>query len=96
LEEEMRTKNFVSGLNNSQKIRVICDGVGFVTTVSGAFDMVFTHQRIAVTGVLAALGLDVRAAKEHDKPVPTGLACRQKVYGPDNEIVQLDVQVDLL
>ena len=53
----MRTKRFVQGLNNNQRIRVICDGVGFVTTVAGAFDMPLTHQRIAVTSTLVSLGL---------------------------------------
>lgn len=92
----MRTKNFVPGLKNNQKIRVICDGVGFVTTVAGAFDMVFTHQRIAVCCVLGRLSFAIRDALDLGKDVPRGFGCCQRVYGPDNKIVELDVQVDLL
>jgi hypothetical protein len=92
----MRTKNFVPGLKNNQKIRVICDGVGFVTTVAGAFDMVFTHQRIAVTGILTSLGCSIRGATARGVSIPTGLAGRQSVYGPDNKRMEINVQVDLL
>lgn len=92
----MRTKSLIAGLRNNQKIRVICDGVGFVTTVAGAFDMVFTHQRIAVCCVLGRLSFAIRDALDLGKDVPRGFGCRQRVYGPDNKIVDLDIQIDLL
>ena len=92
----MRTKNFVTGLKNTQKVRVICDDVGFVTTVAGVFDMVYTHQRIAVTGILTGLGVSIRGATARGTPIPTGLAGRQTVDGPDNKRMEIDVQVDLL
>lgn len=87
----MRTKRFVMGLNNNQRIRVICDGVGFVTTVAGAFDMPLTHQRVAVTGTLVSLGLSRVGNTE-----VTGTLLRQRVFGPDGQRMEIDVQVDLL
>ncbi|NBP69715.1 MAG: hypothetical protein EBR30_02960 [Cytophagia bacterium] len=87
----MRTKRFVTGLNNNQRIRVICDGIGFVTTVAGAFDMPLTHQRIAVTSTLVSLGLTQVA-----DPNVTGTLLRQRVFGPEGRQVEIDVQVDLL
>ena len=87
----MRTKRFVTGLNNNQRIRVICDGIGFVTTVAGAFYMPLTHQRIAVTSTLVSLGLTQVA-----DPNVTGTLLRQRVFGPEGRQVEIDVQVDLL
>jgi len=87
----MRTKRFVMGLNNNQRIRVICDGVGFVTTVAGAFDMPLTHQRIAVTSTLVSLGLT-----QVTNPNVTGTLLRQRVFGPEGRQMEIDVQVDLL
>jgi len=79
------------GLNNNQRIRVICGDVGFVTTVAGAFEMPFTHQRIAVTSTLLDLGLAVI-----QEPYTMGRGASQTVYGPDNERMVIDVTVDLL
>jgi hypothetical protein len=87
----MRTKRFVQGLNNNQRIRVICGGVGFVTTVAGAFDMPLTHQRIAVTSTLVSLGLT-----QVTDPNVTGTGLRQRVFGHDGQQVEIDVQIDLL
>ncbi len=89
----MRTKRFVTGLNNNQRIRVICDGVGFVTTVAGAFDMAFHHQRVAVTTALVSLGCDQHLPEGSR---PTGFGTRMKVYNGKGEQVFVDVQVDLL
>lgn len=100
----MRTKRLVYGLDNSQKVRIICNGVGFVTTVRGALDMCFSHQRTAVLSILTSLGYDQFLPVEKR---PTGLATRLKVYQPgckavDGKMtdtstqVEVDVQVDLL
>jgi hypothetical protein len=51
----MRTKAIIPGLKNSQKIRVIVDGVGFVTTVEGMTEMCFTEQRAAVWNALEVI-----------------------------------------
>jgi len=51
----MRRKQIISGLNNSQRVRVIVNGVGFYTTVQGATEMVFTEQRVAVWNALEVM-----------------------------------------
>ena len=88
----MRTKRFVQGLNNNQRIRVICDGVGFVTTVAGAFDMPLTHQRIAVTSTLVSLGLN----RYRGNVRVTGTLRRQRVIDHNGQSIDLDVQIDLV
>jgi hypothetical protein len=88
----MRTKRFVDGLNNSQKIRVIVNGVGFYTTVAGAFNMVFTSQQKAVTMALLSIGL---SQGNPYKEQVTGIARTFTVYGEDDKKVDVQVQVDL-
>jgi nitrogen-specific signal transduction histidine kinase len=82
----MRAKRLIQGLNNSQKIRVIVDGVGFVTTVQDVESMPFVSQRIAVHSVLAAIGTQGLQ----------GLAARQRVYTEHQGYVEFQVQVDLI
>ena len=89
----MKTQRWVNGLNNSQKIRVICDGVGFYTTVRGAFDMCFAPQRAAVTSVLMSLGWDQQLPLAQR---PTGKARRERVYDYNGQPVDIEVQIDLL
>lgn len=52
----MRRKQIIQGLKNSQRIRVIVDGVGFITTVQDAVEMPFTEQRVAVWNALEVIG----------------------------------------
>jgi len=54
----MRKKSIVQGLKNSQKIRIIVDGVGFHTTVQGMTEMCFTEQRVAVWQALEVIARD--------------------------------------
>ena len=54
----MRMKQVIRGLNNSQKIRVIVNGVGFNTTVLGMTEMCFTDQRIAVWLALERIAME--------------------------------------
>jgi hypothetical protein len=82
----MRSKRLIMGLNNSQKIRVILDGVGFSTTVQDVDNMPFVSQRMAVHGVLMSLGVS------GDK----GLATTQYVYGDRGVREEYQVQVDLI
>ena len=89
----MKTKRYYTGLDNNQKIRVIINGVGFVTTVKGVFDMCFRDQRVAVGNVLTSIGFD-QYLPEGERP--TGLLRREKVFGSDDQLVEYDVQVDLL
>jgi len=88
----MRRRQFVAGLNNSQPIRVICNGVGFYTTVAGAFDMCMYEQRVAVTSVLSSIG----ASRKMPGNQSTGLATRINCYTHDGRRVDVDVQVDLV
>ena len=82
----MRAKRLIQGLNNSQKIRVIIDGIGFVATVQDVDNMPFVSQRIAVYSVLASLGA-------HGGQ---GLACTQRVYSECDGQKEYQIQVDLV
>ena len=83
----------VVGLKNSQKIRVIVNGVAFHTTVQGAMEgMSFVDQRLAVSHVLTELGLG--QFNHTDKPL--GIAKPVRVFNHKNERVTVDVQVDLV
>ena len=90
----MRVKRFVDGLNNSQKIRVIVNGVGFYTTVAGAFNMVFGSQQKAVTMALLTIGLS--QGNPFKKEPVTGIARTFNVYDHEDKLVNVDVQVDLV
>ena len=48
----MRTKQWIPGVNNKQRIRVICNGVGFFTTVQDALSGPFIVQTDAIRSVL--------------------------------------------
>ena len=88
----MRSR-LVVGLKNSQKIRVIVNGVAFHTTVQGALEgMSFVDQRLAVSHVLTELGLG--QFNHTDKPM--GIAKPVRVFNHKNERVTVDVQVDLV
>jgi hypothetical protein len=87
----MKTKRFVTGLNNSQKIRVIVDGVGFVTTVAGVFDMPIRTQRVATSMALNSLGLSQGGAV-----AITGIARTYDLYDHDGKPVNINVQVDFV
>jgi hypothetical protein len=81
----MRTKQVIQGLNNSQKIRVIINGVGFHTTVMGMTEMLFTDQRVAVWNALDQI------AREGVR----GVASRTWFYNDKMEKSSVDYQVDL-
>jgi hypothetical protein len=52
----MRTKTIVQGLKNSQRIRVILQGVGFHTTIQGVLDkMSYTDQIFVVMNALGKI-----------------------------------------
>jgi hypothetical protein len=82
----MRAKRLIQGLNNSQKIRVIIDGVGFVTTVKDVDNMPFVSQRVAVHSVLISIGTQGLQ----------GLATTQRVYSERQTTEEYQVQVDLV
>jgi hypothetical protein len=54
----MRMRQIIKGLKNSQRIRVIVNGVGFETTVEGMTRMTFTSQRVAIWGALDRIAME--------------------------------------
>lgn len=82
----MRTKRLIDGLNNSQRIRVIVNGVGFYCTVEEATNMPFTEQRVAVWNALTHIATERI----------TGFAYRSAFYNDKMERTFVDVQVDLV
>lgn len=82
----MRMRQIIKGLNNSQKIRVIVNGVGFETTVEGMTRMTFTSQKVAVWSALD------RIASEKI----SGFASSSTFYNEKMERERIDFQVDLI
>ena len=84
----MRTPRLIDGLNNSQKIRVIVDGVGFYTTVGGTSDIMTRRHRMAVQTAL--MNMHANGG--------TGFAFNYQYYEgtTDNNACIVPVQVDLL
>jgi len=80
----MRTKVIIDGLKNSQKIRVILNGISIYTTVQGmAYDtFAQTDQRVAVWNTL----MDIAMKRRHGADV-IGYSCENQGY---------QVQVDLV
>ena len=83
----MRTKSVIQGFKNSQKIRVIIDGVGIYMTVGE------TTSRFATTvhyqAVESTLHLMAREGCD-------GIGQRIGVYDFNMNKVHVDVQVDIL
>ena len=89
----MRSRRMVDGLNNSQKIRVIVDGVGFYTTIAGTSDICTRNHRMAVQTALMNLSYDRRMAEVRGTDTPVGFGFN---YAVPNEDVMVSVQVDLV
>lgn len=81
----MRTKQVIWGLNNSQRIRVILNGVGFYTTVKGATESPFVSQNTAMYSALMKLSSG-----------GTGISTTVKVYNHNMERESFDIQVDMV
>lgn len=82
----MRRKSIVPGLKNSQRIRVILNGIGFHTTVQGVTEMVFSEQRVIVYNALELIG----------REKIQGYGGQNRVYDSKMNVVTFDVQVNLL
>ena len=82
----MRRKQIIPGLKNSQRIRVIVNGVGFYTTVQGVTEMVFSEQRVIVYSALELIG----------REKIQGYGGQNRVYDSKMNVVTFDVQVNLL
>jgi hypothetical protein len=91
----MRTPTFIDGFKNSQKIRVIVDGVGFNTTVAGTSEIVTHRHRVAVQTALMNLAYNRSMATSMHRDIPVGFGFNYN-YTPDgNEKFVVPVQVDL-
>ena len=85
----MRTKQIISGLKNSQRIRVILNGIGFVTTIQDAGSMPFSSQNTAVYVALNRLA-------DATKNKANGIGTTVTVYDHKMERQEYQVQIDLL
>ena len=82
----MKRKQIIQGLKNSQRIRVIVNGVGFNTTVQDATEMPFSDQRVAVWNALEVIS----------REKIQGFGGQTKVYDGKMKVVNIDFQVNLL
>jgi hypothetical protein len=90
----MRTKTLIYGFKNSQKIRVIIDGLGIYMTVGDIADkFATTKHRAAVWLTAEKLSGERQAAyaKHGWSGVPTSISHRINVHSCD-----FDVQIDVL
>jgi hypothetical protein len=87
----MRTKTLIDGLKNSQKIRVIVDGFGIYTTVSGVSSVfaTYTHSQAANDALMRLSYMRYMAQKDGEL-VPTGLGMTSY-----NSQGSTQVQIDL-
>ena len=84
----MRTQRLINGFNNSQKIRVIVDGVGFYTTVGDTSNIMTRKHRMAVQTAL----MNINALGS------TGFGFNYQYYEgtTNNNASTVPVQVDLV
>lgn len=83
----MNRKQIIKGLKNSQRIRVIVNGVGFGGTISDMLDsMCFTEQRVAVWCALETI------AREGI----TGYGGQNRLYDGKMQAQTVSFQVDLV
>ena len=83
----MRQKQIVKGLNNSQRIRVIVNNVGFGGTIGEILSsMCFVEQRVAVWRALEVM------ARENI----TGYGGQNRVYDSKMQVETVSFQVDLV
>jgi hypothetical protein len=90
----MRTKTLINGFKNSQKIRVIIDGLGLYMTVGEIAERFATGPHRAAVWLTAeklAGERQTARAKHGWSGVPSGIAHRINVHSRD-----FDVQLDVL
>ena len=89
---EMKTKQVIAGLNNSQKIRIILDGFGIFTTVSGVANVYAdnSHRQAANDGLLR-LSYVRYMAKKDGKLIPTGVGMTSYNTTQKATAVQVDL-----
>lgn len=87
----MRKKRIIEGLNNSQKIRVILNGIGFHTTVEGMTEMPFTTQRVAIWNALDYISRENRLGRKIN-----GYGSSTTFYDSKMRPERFEFQVDLV
>ena len=88
----MRKARLIDGLNNSQRIRIIVNGVGFYTTVGGTENICTRDHRMAVQTALMNLAHDRYQASNRRQPQPVGFGFNYQI---DNQ-TYVSTQVDLV
>jgi hypothetical protein len=84
----MRTKTFIDGFKNSQKIRVMFEGFGVYTTVGGVCDTFATASHSAAAcDALLKLAYMRRTAEKDGDLIPVGLGYTTR---------GMQVQIDLI
>jgi hypothetical protein len=92
----MRKPTYISGLKNSQKIRVIVDGVGFYTTVYGTTNICTHSHQVAVTMALQNLAHERSVAQVKRTVAPVGFGFNYRYTADGKTEVLVPVQVDLV
>jgi hypothetical protein len=87
----MRKQRLIEGLNNSQKIRFIVDGVGMYCRISDVENFATVSAQQAVISALQNLQASRELASTMRSPLPTGFGTRSVFAGRDH-----NVQVDLI
>jgi hypothetical protein len=84
----MRRRQVIKGFKNSQRIRVILDGIGFNSTVQDALEGPFTIQNTVIQVALEKM--------INGSPKSTGFATRVTTYDSKMRAKDFDIQIDLL
>jgi hypothetical protein len=84
----MRRRQVIKGFKNSQRIRVILDGIGFNSTVQDALEGPFTIQN---TVIQVALEKMINGSSKS-----TGFATRVTTYDSKMRAKDFDIQIDLI
>jgi hypothetical protein len=84
----MRRRQVIKGFKNSQRIRVILDGIGFNSTVQDALEGPFTIQNTVIQIALEKM--------INGSPKSTGFATRVTTYDSKMRAKDFDIQIDLI
>ena len=83
----MRRRQVIKGFKNSQRIRVILDGIGYNSTVQDALEGPFTIQNTVI---------QIALEKMIALPNSRGFATRVTTYDSKMRAKDFDIQIDLI
>ena len=89
----MRRRQVIKGFKNSQRIRVILDGIGFNSTVQDALEGPFTIQN---TVIQVALEKMINGSPKSTGFATRGFATRVTTYDSKMRAKDFDIQIDLI